>query len=53
MVTGKKGKFRSMGDFAVKFTTLFKGPYSVPDTLDPVFLEKIRLAVTFTNSCSI
>ncbi len=53
MTNTQKGKFNSIWDFAVKSTSLFKGPYSVPDTLDSVFLEKIRLAVTFSNSCAV
>jgi hypothetical protein len=53
MTTNKIGRFNSFWDFAVKSTRLFKGPYSRPDSLDPVFPEKIRLSVTFTNGCSV
>jgi len=53
MPNNQHGKFKSVGDFAAKFTNLFKGPYSVPPSLDSVFLEKIRLSVTFSNSCAV
>ena len=52
MKNKKQGKFESPWDFIVKFSGLFKGPYRVSETLDPVFQEKIRLAVTFANNCS-